>query len=211
MPECKIPSADRANLLTDFMLLIQPSALLNGTFNPIEIVKTALGFSEEGKNCLVQYGDNHEEIMQELLNGSYSLDDLHNVISDLTVHADNIDGNMNMTSIAILSHTGEIQQLSSRDPVDHNALFKEVIELGIAAQTANILGPITTSSDRDPADVSKFQANMLAMSIIAMNIAEDNGVNVQNAMNELQTEMGMDEIETKNRVSSAPTSGLPAP
>nr|WP_281722619.1 hypothetical protein [Nitrosomonas nitrosa] len=187
MPESQIPSADRATLLTDMLLML--NNLGNGIpYSPIDTLGATAHLSPKITQKLSNYGNDPAQIMQEVLHGSYSVDDLHTAISNLIQSVDKIDGNMNTTSIAILSHTGAIQQLSQQESLDHTSLFKEVAKLSLAAQAADTFNAVRSSGERVPADVSEFNANMQTVAIIGMSIATENGVNVDNVVNGLKRE-----------------------
>ncbi len=181
-----IPSADRVDFLVE-LLLVQNN-LLDGSIAPISgVADLASKYSDQGIAYIAEHGDDQQAILEQLFRGSYDIDDLHEVISNIALYADKIDGDLNTTSILVLPYIEEIQKLTSEDTIDHDALFREIAKLGGVAQTSEIINSIS-GEDRNDNDIAQFDASLRAMSIIAMNIAEENNVDINIALEELQQE-----------------------
>lgn len=199
-----IPSSDRASILTE--LLVIQNNMLDGNIMPVSsMVDAAYNISDQGAVYIAEHGDNQQAILEQVFRGSYNVDDLHGVIANAVHYADNIDGDLNTTSILMLSRIEEIQRLTSEQPIDHSALFKEVATLGVVAQTSELMNSVSgmvASEDRNDSDIAQFNANMQAMSVIAMNIAQENGVDIPQVMEDVQQEMGVDSTAPSSPASS---------
>lgn len=191
MPD--IRSADRASILTE--LILMQNNLIDGNITPASsTIDAAYNISDLGAEYIAEHGDNQQEILEQVFHGSYGLDDLHGVIKNAVYYAGHIDGDLNTASILMLSHMEEIQQLTSEQPIDHSALFKEVAKLGVVAQASELMNSVSgivSSEDRNHDDIAQFNANLQAMSVIVLNIAQENGVDIHMALRDVQQELSV--------------------
>ncbi len=187
-------SADRLAMLSE--VLTYMNGVMSGNISQFpRISKILENMSPEGIETLKNYADKidgafkPEQVFEDALHGSYDLNDLKITLSNLLKEANDVDGDLNNISLAVKSHMPNIEALASADTVDHKALFQEVFKtLALAAvgDVANFVRGNRPTGEQGALEVSEYKGSFYATMIVAANIAKENGVDVDKAIQELQ-------------------------
>ncbi len=193
-----LTSADRLVVLTEMLTSMSGNGL--GNIGQLPRVSEILEkMSPEGIEILGSYAGEIDQIAEEALRGSYDVNDLKMAISNLITQADDVDGNVNNISIMIASRVPIIEEFTSAEDVDHKALFQEVLKVGLSASAGDLMNIALGNrpqGEQGALEISEFQGGLQAMMVVAMNVAQDNGVDVEQAMKEVQEQQKTSLVST---------------